>query len=113
MKYKLLYKNFFVILGIDILLLASSLYAAHLVRFDFNIPHQNLHLLYWMLPFVLVIKIVSFFYFDLYRGMWRFTSIADLFNIIKASSISTLLIILLYSLQPASIYWISPFSICY
>jgi FlaA1/EpsC-like NDP-sugar epimerase len=93
MKYKLFYKNFFVIVGIDVLLLAGSLYFAHLVRFDFNVPHQSLRLLYWMLPFVLVIKIVSFFYFDLYRGMWRFTSIADLFNIIKASSLSSLLII--------------------
>ena len=45
-------------------------------------------------------KIVSLFYFDLYRGMWRFTSIADLFNIIKASSISTLLIICFILFSP-------------
>jgi FlaA1/EpsC-like NDP-sugar epimerase len=59
-----------------------------------------LHLLYWVIPFVLVTKVVSFFYFDLYRGMWRFTSIADLFNIIKASSISTLLIICFILFSP-------------
>jgi len=80
-------------MGIDILLFAGSLYVAHIVRFDFNIPQQNLRLFYWMLPFILVTKTVSFLYFDLYRGMWRFTSIADLLNIIKASSISTLMII--------------------
>jgi FlaA1/EpsC-like NDP-sugar epimerase len=45
------------------------------------------------LPFILIIKIASFYFFDLYRGMWRYTSIADLFNIIKASSLSTLLIV--------------------
>ena len=93
MKFKLFYKNFSIILGIDILLLASSLYIAHLIRFDFTVPPHHLRLLYWMLPFVLVIKIVSLFYFDLYRGMWRFTSLADLLNIIKASTISTLVII--------------------
>ena len=93
MKYNILYTNFFVILGIDILLLVISLYLAQLIRFDFNIPRQFLYLFFWSLPYVLVIKCVSFFYFDLYRGMWRFTSIADLFNIIKASTISTLLII--------------------
>jgi len=92
MKYKLLYKNFFVILGMDILILASSLYIAHLVRFDFDIPQQFLMSFFWILPFVLVIKIASFFYFDLYRGMWRYTSVADLVNIIKASTISTLFI---------------------
>jgi FlaA1/EpsC-like NDP-sugar epimerase len=85
---------------LDILLLTGSLYVAHLVRFDFNIPQQHLHLLYWVIPFVLVTKVVSFFYFDLYRGMWRFTSIADLFNIIKASSISTLLIICFILFSP-------------
>ncbi len=57
-------------------------------------------MLYWMLPFVLLTKIVSFLYFDLYRGMWRFTSIADLVNIIKASSISTLLIICFILFSP-------------
>ncbi|MFC1882179.1 polysaccharide biosynthesis protein [Thermodesulfobacteriota bacterium] len=46
-----------------------------------------------MLPFVLITKIVSFYLFDLYRGMWRYTSIADLLNVIKASTLSTLLII--------------------
>jgi FlaA1/EpsC-like NDP-sugar epimerase len=100
MIYKQLYKNLFVILAIDTLLLAGSLYIAHLVRFDFNVPEGNLRLFYWMLPFVLLTKIVSFFYFDVYRGMWRFTSIADLFNIVKASSISSLLIICIILFSP-------------
>jgi FlaA1/EpsC-like NDP-sugar epimerase len=49
--------------------------------------------MYWMLPFILPAKITIFYFFDLYRGMWRYTSIADLFNIIKAASLSTLIII--------------------
>jgi len=53
-----------------------------------------------MLPFVLLTKTVSFFYFDVYRGMWRFTSIVDLLNIIKASSISTLVIICFILFSP-------------
>jgi len=93
MKYRLFYKNFFVILGIDIILLTCSIYAAYLIRFDFNIPPQNLLLLKQALPFLLIFKILSFYFFDLYRGMWRYTSIADLVNVIKASSISTFLVI--------------------
>ncbi|MBW2011884.1 MAG: polysaccharide biosynthesis protein, partial [Deltaproteobacteria bacterium] len=92
-KYKLFYKNFFVTLGIDIILLVCSMYAAYLIRFDFNIPLQNLLLLKQVFPFFLIIKILSFYFFDLYRGMWRYTSIADLINVIKASSISTFLVI--------------------
>ena len=101
MKYIFSNKNFFIILGIDIILLASSLYIAHLVRFDFQIPMQHLHLFYWILPFILVTKIVIFFYFDLYRGMWRFTSIADLLSIIKASTISTLIIVFFILFSPS------------
>ncbi|OQY09815.1 MAG: capsule biosynthesis protein CapD [Desulfobacteraceae bacterium 4572_187] len=93
MKRILLYRNFFVILGMDLFLLSSSLYFAYLIRFDFTISQQYSILLYRILPFVLIIKVVSFYFFDLYSGMWRYTSIADLFNIIKASSLSTLLIV--------------------
>jgi FlaA1/EpsC-like NDP-sugar epimerase len=52
-------------------------------------------LLYQLLPFVLIIKIGCLYFFDLYRGMWRYTSIADLLNIIKASCVSSLMIICL------------------
>lgn len=50
---------------------------------------------------MLVIKLAIFYCFDVYRGMWRFTSINDLFNIIKASSISTLIIIFLILFSPS------------
>jgi FlaA1/EpsC-like NDP-sugar epimerase len=39
-------------------------------------------------------KMVCFYLFNLYRGMWRYTSIVDLFNIIKAATVSSLLIVL-------------------
>ncbi len=93
MKYRLFYKNFFIVLWIDLFLLAGSIYAAHLVRFDFDIPTQHWQTFIQMLPIVLISKISIFYFFDLYRGMWRYTSITDLVNIIKASSLSTLIII--------------------
>lgn len=93
MKFKPLYKNFFVILTIDVLLLIVSLYAAYLVRFDFIIDGKDLQTFKKILPFILITKFVCFYLFDLYRGMWRYTSIADLINIIKASTIASLLII--------------------
>ena len=92
MKFRL-YRNFFIIFGIDLLLLTASMFLAHLIRFDFDIPRQHLIVCYQMLPFVLVTKVISFYFFDLYRGMWRYTSIVDLLNIIKASTLSSLLII--------------------
>ena len=99
MKFKLIYKNFIILLAADLFLLTGSLYVAHLIRFDFNIPSHFLGGFFRMLPYVLITKIACFFYFDLYRGMWRYTSIADLINIIKAVSVSTLLIFCFFLLK--------------
>ena len=93
MKFRPLNSKLLIVLGIDIALIAASIYGAYLVRFEFSIPSQYLVLLYKILPVIILVKIISFFFFDLYRGMWRYTSIADLFNIIKASTIGSFLVI--------------------
>ena len=93
MKFSFFYKNFFIILGFDILILALSLLSAYLARFDFEIPPNFFKLFLHILPVVLLIKIACFYYFDLYRGMWRYTSTSDLINIVKAATISLFLVI--------------------
>jgi FlaA1/EpsC-like NDP-sugar epimerase len=82
-----------VVLIFDLLFLVGSIYTAHLIRFEFTLPSYYSERLLQILPFALITKIVCFYFFDLYRGMWRFTSISDLLNVIKAASVSTLLII--------------------
>jgi FlaA1/EpsC-like NDP-sugar epimerase len=99
MKKTLFNRNFFIILACDIVLLCGSLYGAYLVRFDFSIPDYFLSNLLPLVPIILAIKLVCFYFFDLYRGMWRFTSVADLFNVIKAASLSTVLILSLILLR--------------
>jgi len=93
MGAKRFHKNFFIILFIDVFLLATTWYVSHLVRFDFDIPPVNWIVSKRILPLMLLTKTITFYFFDLYRGMWRYTSIADLLNVIKASSFSSLLII--------------------
>lgn len=93
MKFRLFYKNFFIVLVADLLLVAASFYGAHLVRFDFDIPSDTYLSIKWLLPLLVILKIFNFYFFDLYRGMWRYTSLADLFNIIKAATLSTLIVI--------------------
>jgi FlaA1/EpsC-like NDP-sugar epimerase len=100
MKFRLIYKNFFIVLFADIFLLTGSLFLSYLIRFDFHLTQPYSLLLYQILPFVLILKMVCFYFFDLYRGMWRYTSTADLLNIIKASSVSTLIIICLILFSP-------------
>ena len=54
MKFRPLYKSFLVILIIDIFLLAGSLYAAYLVRFDFAIDAKTLQAFKKIFPFILI-----------------------------------------------------------
>ena len=93
LRPKIFYRNFYVIFAVDLLIITFSFLAAHMVRFEFQIPPYIISGFLRVLPIVLIVKLLCFYFFDLYRGMWRFTSIADLINIIKSSSISSLLII--------------------
>jgi FlaA1/EpsC-like NDP-sugar epimerase len=90
-----LYRNFVVILVADVLLVAFAWYFAYLLRFNFEIPLTHSGLLTRFFPLILLIKIVTFYFFDLYLGMWRYTSITDFFDIIKAVSISSLMVVAL------------------
>ena len=92
MPHKFFNKNFIIIFVVDVLLLTAALYDAFLIRFEFNIPPFYFDLFLRMLPYVIVTKIACLYFFDLYRGMWRYTSISDLLNIIKAATASSLLI---------------------
>ncbi len=87
-----IYFNLTVIICIDTILTGISWYTAFLLRFNFQIPALHNHIALQVLPSVIAVKIIVFYYFSLYRGMWRYTSIVDLFNIIRASVLSTFII---------------------
>ena len=82
-------RNLFIIVTIDIFLLCISFYLAHLIRFDFIIPDWATDGFLGMLPYVLGVKLFCFYFFDLYKGMWRYTSLNDLMSIVKACTAAT------------------------
>jgi FlaA1/EpsC-like NDP-sugar epimerase len=86
-------KNFWIVLLVDIVLIAVAHFLAYLVRFDWHISWAIPKILS-VLPFLILSKIPVFYMFGLYRGMWRYTSTADLINIIKAVCVSSGIIIM-------------------
>jgi len=92
---RFLYKNFYIIFVLDAVLTAFSWYFAHLLRFNFSIPQETIYIIRHIVPLIIVIKLFSFYFFDLYQGMWRYTSLSDLVSIFKACCTSTLIIILM------------------
>ena len=89
------YHNFILIIIADMILLSISCYAAFMLRFNFSIPAHLSGLVYRTVPMAVIIKLITFYFFDLYRGMWRYTSTHDLMNVIKAAVVSSLLLVTL------------------
>ena len=92
MKRLYLTRNSAVVILTDILLIGLAFYLSCLLRFDFDIPQIHAAALKDVFPLVMLIKPVVFYNFDFYRGMWRYTSLTDLFNIFKATASSSLII---------------------
>ena len=69
-------------------------FLAYLLRFEGEIPYGE-----WMkfkatIPYIVPFKLLIFLAFGLYRGMWRYTSLVDFLNVLKATSFSSGIIIL-------------------
>ncbi|MEX0827967.1 MAG: nucleoside-diphosphate sugar epimerase/dehydratase [Haliea sp.] len=78
---------------------AIAWHLAWLARFNFSFPYFGWELSLRLLPEVLLIQIVIFWYFGLYRGLWRFASIPDLWNVIKVAFLGALSISLVLFIQ--------------
>ena len=101
----ILRKNIWLFLSTDIFIIGLSLYLSYALRFDFAIPSHYFNDLGYVFIILLFSKISSFLFFKLYKGMWRFTSISDLINVLKATFIASLfsISVILLVLGPSSV----------
>ena len=84
-------KNIWLFLLADSFVITLSLLGAYLLRFDFLIPKEFISNAYYFLVVLLFSKLSVNVVFNIYSGLWRYTSVSDLLNIIKASSAGTVL----------------------
>jgi FlaA1/EpsC-like NDP-sugar epimerase len=85
--------NFYVIFFLDLILFSAALFSAYLVRFEFILDRSDIAQILFLLPYVLVIKVIIFFFMGLYKGMFRYAGISDLWKLCRATVLSTLVII--------------------
>jgi len=64
------------------------------LRFNFDIPDDYWEISLYTLPLILLIQGLVFWRFNLYRGLWRFSSLPDLWNIFRAAVFGALCITL-------------------
>lgn len=86
-------KNFWVIFLCDLIMLGFSYYGAYWLRFDHEFtPAIRSQILSTIGP-VVFIKLACYFFFDVYRGFWRYAGIKDLLNVIKGSITGSLIFV--------------------
>ncbi len=79
----------------DLLMVASAWLLAWLSRFNFSIPFNGWEVSFYTLPLVLVTQALILWRFHLYKGLWRFASLPDLWNIFRAAILGSVSIILI------------------
>ena len=71
----------------DLLATAAAIVATFFVRFEGTALNERLHGLFIFLPFFLVYAAVVYFVIGLQRNKWRFTSVPDLYNLFRVSTV--------------------------
>jgi FlaA1/EpsC-like NDP-sugar epimerase len=78
-----------VVIFLHLALIGLANYIAFALRFDGAVPPEQVVNFLDMLPWLLMIRAITFVPFRLYHGLWRYTGIWDLVNIIGATLVST------------------------
>ncbi|TMA62833.1 MAG: polysaccharide biosynthesis protein, partial [Deltaproteobacteria bacterium] len=78
------------IIALHVALIALSNYLAFWLKFDGRIPMNETALFLNLLPWLVLIRCLTFIPFKLFMGLWRYTSVLELRNIIIASALGSL-----------------------
>ena len=64
--------------SLDIVTLAVAFVLSYLLRFDFSIPPQEIHLLLIQLPLVILLQLAALFFAGVYSFIWRYVGMAEI-----------------------------------
>jgi FlaA1/EpsC-like NDP-sugar epimerase len=78
------------VIGVHMALWTAALVGAYELRFDFHVPrsYREVGTAIWI-PVLLAFRVLAFYRFGLFRGLWRYTGAKDLIAILKATTLST------------------------
>jgi FlaA1/EpsC-like NDP-sugar epimerase len=85
----------------DAVLVAASFYLAFRLRFlEYNdgVPERYREMLYTSIGFVVVGKLIVFGAFGLYEKWWRYFSLPDYLTVLKATALSSLIMVVAFNL---------------
>ena len=79
---------------LDVILIFLSYYISYLLRFEWNLSQWQQTLFLKSLPVIICCYIVCFFFFGIYKGVWRTAGLEDLLTYVKAVTAGTVTVIL-------------------
>ncbi|MBU1084365.1 MAG: polysaccharide biosynthesis protein [Candidatus Omnitrophica bacterium] len=88
-KYFLKYRRMIIVL-VHVFMITAAYIAAFYIRFEFKIPPIYIPIILGTIPIVLLIKGITFYYFGLYHGLWQYVSMEDVWQTLKANTVSTI-----------------------
>lgn len=83
-----------VVLGLHLLLVPLGYYMAFALRFDFRPPERHIDLFWRTVPYLMVLRMASFAIFGLFHGWWRHVGMRDLIDLVRATTLSSVLLLL-------------------
>lgn len=96
---------------LDIFLINISIIVSYLLRYDGNVELRAWEFYRNSVVIITITKIAIFYYFDLYKSLWKYASIDELISVVVATGISNALVIsyifLSQNFAPRSIYIIA------
>jgi UDP-GlcNAc:undecaprenyl-phosphate GlcNAc-1-phosphate transferase len=85
---------------LDVVLITLAYYGAYVLRWDGQLPKEQLAIFMKTLPLVIIMQIASLLAGGVYRGLWRYLGLADLLVIARAilggSAVSALVVFAMY-----------------
>jgi len=93
-KYLFRSRRRWVLLAIDVAVLAVAYYASFLLRLDSAVLKGHFDAFVWTLPFALGAGVIGMFSAGVYRGIWRYVSLKDLVRILRGTFYATALLLL-------------------
>jgi len=85
MLHQLRNRNFYLMVSGDMVLFVMAHAGAYLIRFDFELTAGILNQILSLLPVLVPVKTVTFLSLGLYRGMWRYSSLSDVWKLLNRS----------------------------
>ncbi|MDZ7264815.1 MAG: polysaccharide biosynthesis protein [candidate division KSB1 bacterium] len=83
------------LLPADMILICLAYFLAYALRFDWKIPLEDLKILGLSLPIVLITRTTVFLLYRIYKHIWKYVSVNDLFMIAKACTLGSVIYLVL------------------